>query len=241
MKKILIIVIILMLSVMLTTCSQNQETDHQITGAVPTSEPYIEKVTVNGRTYECDYRQERDKLGEQAEQLETLFEGMLNEYSFVSGHWLCLYDSHGTNIRSARIGRDPFGFFPELPVMLFDNRGNLISLTSYDITEGYFVYSFCYDVQNRIIYSQERSYTVAYAEGQPAGDPYDIDLEWEYADDGSYVVTMGSRVGRNNKTEYTVDSISWYDAEGNIIQYQTRNPETGEFIDWDDYPWMESG
>ena len=232
MKKVLIAVIALVLSAMLTTCSQNQERNLQITETVPTSEPYIEKAIVNGKTYECDYSQERDKLGEQAEQLKMRFEGVLNEYSFVSGHWLCLYDSHGTKIRSVRIGSDPFGFFPELPAMLFDNRGNLISLTSYDIAEGYFVYCFCYDDQNRIIYSQERSYTVAYKEGEAAGDPYDIDLHWEYAEDGSYIVKMSSCVERSNGTGYVDESIIWYDANGNELEYKVFDSTTGEYVDW---------
>lgn len=235
MKRMNIIIITILIASLTTACVNEQSNDSHENDPEARQEPYIVEVLVNGQLYECDYSQELVKEKEQAEKLKALFEGKLNEYSFVSGHWLCLYDNHGTNIRSVRIGRDPFGFFPELPVMLFDNRGNLISLTSYDITEGYFVYSFCYDEQDRITYSQERSFTVAYKEGDAAGNPYDIDLQWEYADDGSYIVRMGSCIGRNNETEYVFDSIRWYDADGNEAQYKVFDSLTGEYVDWDTY------
>lgn len=235
MKKLNCLIISILLTIMTSACVNEKDNAIYENNSATRQEPHIVEALVNGQQYECDYSQEQDKEKEQAERLKILFEGKLNEYSFVSGHWLCLNDSHGTSIRSVRIGRDPFDFFPELPVMLFDNRGNLISLTSYDITEGYFVYCFCYDEQNRIIYSQERSYAVAYKEGDAAGAPYDIDLQWEYADDGSYIVRMGSCIRHNNETEYVVDSIRWYDADGNEIQYKVLDPLTGEYVDWDTY------
>lgn len=196
----------------------------------PCDEEHVVSVTVNGKTYDCDLDSMWEDEDSQIERLREAFEGRLNEHSSIYGHWLYLSDKRGTEIRPVRIGKDPYNFFPELPVMFFDNRGNLISLTSYDIDEGYFHYTFLYDEMDRILFSEEQSFFVPYKETGRVTDGLVIDIWWEYGEDGSFVKkTGGGDVGESGSP--IVSQVEAYDPEGKLISREWYDGSRGEFVE----------
>ena len=146
------------------------------------SEPFY--IYVNGREILCDLNTMWDLSAEYKTRVERLFEGKLNEYSNISLNCLFLNDRYNTPIAHVRIGRDPFGFYSDLPSVSFDDRGNLISLTSYDIYEGYFVYSFFYDDEDRITYAEERCYKISLNTGRRSKDCSCYTCECRYTEKG---------------------------------------------------------
>lgn len=148
------------------------------------SEPFY--VYVNGKEILCDLNTMQELCDKDMARIEQIFDGKLNENSAIGMHWLVLYDQNNTWVAHLRVGRDPFGFFPDLPVAYFDNSGNLISLTSYDINEGYFQYSFLYDDNNRIIYAEERCFEVPLSTGIRSKTFSCYVHDWRYCQDGSY-------------------------------------------------------
>jgi len=148
------------------------------------SEPFY--ISVNGKEFFCGLRTFRELEANEMKRVENIFEDKLNEYSDISLYWLFLNDKHNTYIARIRAGRDPLGFYPELPEAHFDENGNLISLTSYDIYEGYFQYTIRYDDDDRVTYAEERRYDVSLTEGVRSKDFSCETKEWRYGEAGTY-------------------------------------------------------
>ena len=149
------------------------------------SEPFY--IYVNGSEILCDLNTMWELNAANMAWNEKLFEGKLNEYSRISLNYLFLSDRYNTPIAHVHIGKDPFGFFPNLPAASYDSRGNLISLTSYDIDLGYFQYAFLYDEDDRITHAEERRYEIPLSSGERSKFFIRFTYEWRYTDNNTYI------------------------------------------------------
>lgn len=193
-------------------------------------------VVVNGRSLVWDWDIYLSKQEECGEIIAAQLEGKLNQYSSlnINNRWISLYDKHGTKVFTARAGNDPFEFFPELPAMHFDNRGNLISWVTCDTDEGYFVYTFLYDREDRIIFAQEQAHEVPEREGKGVYYYSKVNIQWRYKTDGSYMTVVRFWNGPDIDKNFVWVEYSAYDADNNRVYSDWFNTESefkqNEFI-----------
>lgn len=197
----LLSIVIALISVLtiLSGCVANKELDlvveegHSIENLLASygcvryeTEPF--SIWVNGKEIVCDLDLVWNLCAKDMARIQKSFEGKLNNNSKISQNWLVLRDQYDTLVAHVRVGSDPFGFFPDLPTASFYNRGNLTSLTSYDINDGYYRYEFRYDSDDKIIYAEERCNDVSLKNGQRSKNCSCVSREWRYSQNGNYLL-----------------------------------------------------
>lgn len=112
--------------------------------------------------------------------------------------------------------------FPLSSTSFFDNRGNLISLTSYDIDEGYCVYVFVYDEDERIVFQEERIFSTYYQPGDGV-DFSSLSRTWDYLSEEFYTVSLCYRKKNYTEELYQTMLIEYYDYNNCLIKSERYN------------------
>lgn len=176
------------------------------------SEPF--SIFVNGREIICNLNTISELSGKDMARVQRMFEDKLNANSSINLCWLHLSDLHNTYVGHLRIGTDPFGFYPDLPAAQFDNHGNLLRLSSYDINKGYFQYTFLYDADDRITHAEERCYEVSLSTGRRSQDFTTCAKEWRYNSDGTYMQV--SRKWDGQPVEENLKTVIYHKCSGDV-------------------------